>query len=77
MISDDELLLFSLLAFALSVARKKHPVFAEGADKAWEVINTELKELEYAIANESEERQRDEAIDVAVTALRFALGEHK
>lgn len=72
-----ELEVFSILAHALTVARQKHPDFADGADDAWTVIETELIELFEAIKHESEGRQIDEAIDVAVTAIRFILGEHK
>lgn len=50
----------------LSEARGKHPVFAE-----------EYRELVYAVEHETPERIRDEALDVAVTALRLWLGEHK
>lgn len=69
--------IFSVLAHALAVARKKHPVFADGAQDGWDVIEGELLELQEAIIRETEQRQFEEAIDVAVTAIRFALGEHK
>lgn len=65
------------LASALARAREKHPVYADGNIDAWDVIEGELIELWNAIDHESEERQKEEAIDVAVTALRFILGEHK
>lgn len=73
-----ELEVFSFLAYRLAVARQKHPVYANGATAAWNVIEEELMELYNAIDDhESESRQIDEAIDVAVTAIRFILGEHK
>mgnify|MGYP007127992568 CR=1 FL=1 len=55
----------------LSEARGKHPVFAEGKYHALGVIGEEYRELVYAVEH------RDEALDVAVTALRLWLGEHK
>ena len=58
-------------------ARKKHPVFAEGAYHALGVIEAEFHELEYAVEHESEERQKDEALDVIATCVRFLCGEHK
>ena len=74
---ENEIMSFATLAHALVVARKKHPVYAKDATEAWGVIRAELFELLHAVEHESEERQREEAIDVAVTALRFVLGEHK
>lgn len=65
------------LAEALAMARKKHPDYAYSAHGAWLVIGDELIELKRAIESESEERQMAEAMDVAVTAIRFILGEHK
>ena len=61
----------------LSEARGKHPVFAEGKYHALGVIGEEYRELVYAVEHETPERIRDEALDVAVTALRLWLGEHK
>lgn len=72
-----ELEVFSFLAYRLAVARQKHPDYADGATAAWGVIREELFELLTAIDHESESRQIDEAIDVAVTAIRFILREHK
>ena len=74
---QNELLVFAELAYMLEIARKKHPVFARTAFDAADVINAEIDELYNAIDHESEERQREEALDVAVTALRFVLEEHK
>ena len=53
--------------------------------KAGEIVDTleaELilgkgSELVHAVEHESPERIRDEALDVAVTALRLWLGEHE
>ena len=61
----------------LSEARGKHPVFAEGKYHALGVIGAEYHELEKAVEYESAERMADEALDVAVTALRFWCGEHE
>ena len=54
--------LITALAKRMGEARGKHPVFAEGRYHALGVIG---------------ERIRDEALDVAVTALRLWLGEHE
>ena len=70
-----ELLLNDLLS-RLRLAREKHPRFAVDAEAACEVIGEEWAELCHAVEHESPERQRDEALDVAVTALRFVAGEH-
>lgn len=59
----------------LSEARGKHPVFAEGKYHALGVVGAEYHELEHAVEYETPERIRDEALDVAVTALRLWLGE--
>lgn len=72
-----ELETFSFLAYRLEVARQKHPNFADNAADAWDAIESELLELYEAINHESEDRQFDEAVDVAVTAIRFILGEYK
>ena len=42
-----------------------------------EVIGEEWAELSQAVDQESQDRQLDEALDVAATAIRFAIGEHK
>lgn len=60
----------------LSEARGKHPVFAEGKYHALGVVGAEYHELEHAAEYETPERIRDEALDVAVMALRLWLGEH-
>lgn len=65
--APDEL---AALRTALAKAREKHP---EGSDLI--AIASELGELANAIRNESPERVAQEAIDLAVTALRFAMGE--
>lgn len=73
---QDERVLAALMR-RLSEARGKHPVFAEGKYHALGVIGEEYRELVYAVEHETPERIRDEALDVAVTALRLWLGEHK
>lgn len=42
-----------------------------------EVIGEEWAELSQAVDQESQDRQHDEALDVAATAIRFTIGEHK
>lgn len=74
---SKELAAFIQLANALCAARKKHPDYAAGNKAAFDVIMDEVSELSQAISYESEERQIEEAMDVAVTAMRFVLGEHK
>lgn len=73
--------LASRILFAICVrlehARKKHPVFAEGKFHALGVIESEFRELEYAVEHEAEDRQRDEALDVIATCVRFLCDEHK
>lgn len=66
-----------MLARRLEEARGKHPVFAEGPFQALGVIGAEFRELEVAVEHESQDRQFDEALDVAATAMRFVNGEHK
>lgn len=65
------------LALGCKLARKKHHVFAEGKYHALGVIGEEFRELEHAVLHESEERQKDEALDVAITAIRFVQEEHR
>ena len=69
--------LFGTIAGRVEEARLKHPVFAEGAYHALGVIESEFHELEYAVEHESEERQKDEALDVIATCIRFLCDEHK
>ena len=59
-------------------ARVKHPDWAGmGATAAFAIILGEVAELKEAISGESEERQKDEALDVIATCCRFIMGEHK
>ena len=58
-------------------ARRKHPVFAASTDQAWSVIHAEIMELALALADESWERQVDEALDVIATCIRFIAQEHE
>ena len=69
--------LIAALAKRMGEAREKHPVFAEGRYHALGVIGEEYRELVHAVEHETPERIRDEALDVAVTALRLWLGEHE
>ena len=73
----ETLKLFQNIAARVEHAREKHPVFAEGSFHALGVIESEFHELEYAIEHESEERQKDEALDVIATCIRFLCDEHK
>ena len=67
--------MIAALARRMAEARKKHPVFAEGKYPALGVIGAEYEELVRAVERETPERVRDEALDVAVTALRLWAGE--
>ena len=62
------------IALRLEEARGKHPVYAEGPYQALGVIHAEFKELEHAVEHEAPGREKDEALDVAATVVRF-LGE--
>lgn len=64
------------LALGCKLARRKHPEYAEGRYQALGVIGEEYRELERAVEKESPERQAAEALDVAITALRFVQEEH-
>ena len=75
MIEDGEA--FCLLRVWLDKAREKHPDYANGTLEAFGVVCEEFFEFKTAIDCESPERQREEALDVAVTALRFVIGEHE
>lgn len=68
-------LIFDLLD-RMKHARAKHHVFAKGLASAVGVVGAEFRELELAMG-EGLERVRDEALDVAVTALRLYAGEWK
>lgn len=65
------------LARTMRWARERHPDFAGDEADAYEVISREMEELNWEIHNYGPPiRKRAEAMDVAVTALRFWLGEH-
>ena len=63
--------IFNALTMRLLHAREKHPRFAKSRDQAVEVVGAEFDELAYAVLHEEEYRQLDEALDVAITAIRF------
>ena len=65
------------IARRMAEARQKHPVFAEGKYHALGVIGAEYEELTRSVERETPERMKDEALDVAVTALRMWAGEHE
>ena len=69
-------LMLNDVAERLHMARDKHSWSDLDSEAACEVIGEEWAELCAAVEHESRARQRDEALDVAVTALRFAAGEH-
>ena len=71
----DGMAIIAALARRMEEARKTHPVFAEGKYHALGVIGAEYEELVRAVERETPERVRDEALDVAVTALRLWAGE--
>lgn len=64
-------LLVAALAERMAYARGKHPVFAEGMYQALGVVGLEYAELVKAVERESEERVRDETLDVMTTAARM------
>ena len=68
---------FSKLMLRLGHARAKHPTFARNQYEACAVIDAEMQELKQAIGCESRQRQIDEALDVAATAMRFVMGEYE
>lgn len=55
----------------LNHTRTKHPVFAKDRLDAFAVIEDEFREFRDAVGLESPERQRDEALDVIATCIRF------
>lgn len=65
------------IALRLEEAREKHPVYAEGPYQALGVVHAEFKELEHAVEHETESRQKDEALDVIATSVRFLGEEYK
>lgn len=66
------------IAERMGEARHKHkwPDEALGKYQALGVIGSEFRELEHAVEKESDERVRDELLDVIVTAIRMYQGEH-
>lgn len=67
---------FELLAARLEHARREHPVFAQDAGHAVEVVFDEYQELKMAwLHDEGPARVIDEALDVAATAMRLVMGE--
>ena len=68
---------FSKLMFRLGHAMAKHPTFARNQYEACAVIDAEMQELKQAVNSESRQRQIDEALDVAATAMRFVMGEYE
>ena len=69
-------LIFQDLAMRLEHARREHPRFAHDDFEALKVIHDEFKELQQAVHLCEGRRQIVyEALDVATTALRLAMGE--
>ena len=74
---DDLMTAFAQLALRIKYAREAHPDWQDkGKGWALGVIQAEMDELCIAVAHESRQRQIDEALDVAATAMRFVMGEH-
>lgn len=65
-----------MLAQRLAEAREKHPHFAEGVYQGLGVVGAEYQEFVRAVEHETHDRQLDEALDVAVTTLRFINREY-
>lgn len=58
-------------------ARKLHPQFARNRKEGLKAIRSEIYELGQAIAcKEGIDREKAEALDVAITAMRYYLGEY-
>ena len=67
---------FDMLARRLEHARREHPVFAQDAGHAVEVVFDEYQELKMAwLHDEGPARILDDALDVAATAMRLVMGE--
>ncbi len=69
--------IMQVLALRLEHARREHPVFADGVVHALAAINGEMSELVHAVYYEAPGRERDEALDVIATAVRFLGEEYK
>lgn len=65
------------IALRLEQARDKHPLYAEGPYHALGVIGSEFHELEKAVHHETPAREKDEALDVIATLVRFLGEEYK
>lgn len=70
--------LFLAISRRLETAREKHPDNGggKGIIGSLDAIESEVGELRYAVENETIQRQYDEALDVIVTAMRFANDEY-
>ena len=66
---------FSLLHERLCEARDKHPTWRGGVPFGLSVLKLEVNELEHAMRFETQDRVKDEALDVAAVALRIVAGE--
>lgn len=75
--ADKGRAMLEAIARRLGEAREKHPAWSEGPYYALGVIHSEFLELERAVEHETEDRQRDEALDVIATAIRFLGEEYK
>ncbi len=75
-INDAEL--YQCFLERLKFAEAKHPIFAEGPYQGLAYVEEEVGELVKAVTKgESEDRIFDEAIDVIVTAWRYARQDWK
>ena len=73
----DEVGLETAIMECLEHARTEHPYFAHGKYEALGVVLAEVDELIHAVEHESDERALNEALDVVVTAMRFANREYE
>jgi NTP pyrophosphatase (non-canonical NTP hydrolase) len=63
---------FELLQVVIRYAKSKHPEFPESPEEGFSIICEEMLELCRAINDEeSNDRMIEEALHVAVTAIRF------
>ena len=65
------------VALRLEHARRQHPVFAGDAVHALAAVSGEMSELVHAVYYEEPGREKDEALDVIATAVRFLGEEYK
>lgn len=72
---SDGLKILSDISIRLEEAREKHPDNSIWSARG--VIGDEVEEFYHALEHESSERQRDEALDVIATCIRFLNKEYQ